>query len=133
MKSVLLILCYTMIFGIYQVPSHLLAPDAPYKSLIVINRLAFGLHLPFIKRSILQWDFPHNNDLILLTTESGKNLIRYVIAQPREEFMFNGKRVVVPDGKVLVGLPNQNIQQNKAHFGFVPIKNVLGKSVFMLK
>lgn len=132
MKLILLVLCQIMIFGIYKVPNHLLEPNLSYNGIIIINRLSFGLHIPFSKSSIMQWGLPKKNDIILVVTKQNKNLMRRVIALPREEFMFRGKRLVVPDNTVFVGLFDEYTEHHPKEFGFVPVKNILGKCVFVL-
>lgn len=132
MKSILLILCQIIIFGVYTVPNNLLEPYVKDQSMIFVNRLSFGLHIPFFKMAIIQWRTPNKNDIVVVTTKHNKNLLRRVIGLPREEFIFNGKRFIVPDDTIFVGLSEANSIQYPEQFGFVMMKNILGKCVFVL-
>lgn len=132
MKSIFFVLCQIMIFGVYRIPNDLLMPHLSHHSMVAINRLAFGLHLPFFKPSVVQWGVPKSHDLVFVTTKQGKNLIRRVIGLPRDVLIFNGKRLVVPDNTIFVGLSDENAKKYPKEFGFIPIKNILGKCVFVL-
>lgn len=131
--AILFILAKISIFDIYNVPGVSMEPAFMHNSAVLVNKMAFGLHLPFFVETMLDWSTPRKNDVVIIHTKHNKNQIKRVLGVPREVLIINGKRFVVPDSFVLVGVDNAKISLYNKDFGLISVKNILGKCVFMIQ
>src|SRR5438093_1489272 len=95
--AILFVLMQISIFGVYKVPSASLMPNIKRHNMILANRLSFGLHVPFVTGTIIEWSLPKKNDIVVVRTKANKNLLKRVFGLPQDVFVANGKRFVVPD------------------------------------
>ena len=72
----------------YVIPSGSMIPTLLIHDHILVNKLAYGLHLPFSKRWLMQWGHPEKGDVVVF---------RY----PEKPELFYVKRVVATAGDEL--------------------------------
>ncbi|QTQ13544.1 signal peptidase I [Treponema parvum] len=119
-------------------------------SIIAVNKLAFGIALPFGDKLLLQWNTPKRNDVVIYLYDN-KIVVKRCIAvsgdrleylsDPEYSLLSEGKKVslskeqyeqmktntLVPDGYILAVGDNYKQSIDSRTYGFVPVKNILGK------
>jgi signal peptidase I len=79
-----------------QVPTASMFPSIFVGDRIVIDKLAYGLRIPFTHQSITSWDDPHRGDVITFTSpEDERLLIKRVVGIPGDTVALDGNRLVV--------------------------------------
>lgn len=130
--SITLILIQISVFGIYQVKSPF--KEMKINDIVIVNKLAFGLHLPFLKASLIEWASPEVNDLIIMQTKNNKTHMKKVLKLENDVFVHKNKRFIVAKGSVFVGIDNQgtsyNMSTNGNYFGFLSKEMITGKCLF---
>lgn len=90
----------TTVFGLYPLSSHTMRPTLLPGDTVLVNRLAYGLHLPFRQGPVVQWATPARGDVVVFSGFSGDGiLVKRVVAT-------GGERVEIRQGRLFVeGLP----------------------------
>lgn len=119
---------------------------------VVINRLAYGLNIPFGDSLAFQWSKPRTGDIVIylidntlvikrcVATEddlleysykSGYNLTTGERDFPLTEEQYHNLRDChsVPQGTILAIGDNCNVSIDSRNYGFVSVKNILGKVI----
>jgi signal peptidase I len=79
-----------------DVPSGSMRPTILEGDRIFVNKLAFGLRVPFTKVWVAQWDEPARGDIVTLRSpDSGDRLVKRVVGVP-------GDRIAVRDGRLVI-------------------------------
>lgn len=83
-------------------------------SLVLVNKLAYGLRLPWAKGYAFVWNMPKINDIILFRSQNdGRTII---------------KRCSLTEGNlVLVKGDNSDLSRDAFFYGPVPLNEILGK------
>ena len=145
------ILIKTTCFDIAKIEGDSMLPSLESGAKIPINKLAYGLAIPFSSTLLFQWDEPQIDDLIVYKHKnktvvkrcvgiSGQPLdyssdSRYIIvgenAFPLTEQQFQRIKFdkVVPAGTVLAIGDNYDVSVDSRDYGFVPVKNILGRVI----
>ncbi len=121
-------------------------------SYVLVNKLAYGLTVPFAGRFFVQWASPKAGDIVIYLHED-KIVVKRCAAvagaqldflmQPEYSLAANGKRIrltaeqyaglspflTVPDGYVLALGDNPAESIDSRDYGFVSIKNITGKII----
>jgi signal peptidase I len=106
----------------FWVPSGSMLPTIQIGDHLFVNKLAYGMHLPFVGKEITQWRPLHRSDIIVFTSpvDQQTDLIKRVIAvagdtvEVRNKHLFiNGQEVPDPhatftDPHVRTGVPRDN-------------------------
>jgi signal peptidase I len=80
----------------YSVPTGSMLPTIQLEDRIVVNKAAYGLHVPFTSAYVLQFDGPKVGDVVVLDSpEEDKVLLKRVVGVP-------GARVEVREGHLLI-------------------------------
>lgn len=80
----------------YTVPSGSMQPTVHEGDHIAVNKLAYGLRVPFTHVRLVSFDGPAHGDVVVLDSpEDGRVLLKRVAALP-------GDRVAVHDGEILI-------------------------------
>ncbi len=136
---------------VVKVNGESMLPTIENNSKLVINKLAYGLALPFCSHLIIQWNEPKVGDLIVYKYKnktvvkrcvgiSGQVLdyssdSQYIIVGtksiPLNEQQFQRIKFdkVVPANTVLAIGDNYEISVDSRDYGFVPVKNIIGKVI----
>lgn len=93
----------------FYVPSGSMVPTLESDDCIVVPKLAYGLHLPFLNRSLISWSQPERGQVIVFNRaddpstwadESARSLVKRVIGLPGDRIRIKGSEVAV-NGEVL--------------------------------
>ena len=123
------------------------------ESVIAVNRLAYGFSIPFSSSLLVQWKEPKQGDIVIYlynnkivvkrcvacggdaldySTDSGYSLIvggnKITLTQEQYNHMKNSRSV--PVGYVLAVGDNYSKSVDSRTYGFVPVKNILGKVIW---
>jgi signal peptidase I len=80
----------------YSVPTGSMLPTVQLDDRIVVNKVAYGLHLPFTSTYVTQFDGPRVGDVVVLDSpEEDKVLLKRVVGVP-------GTRVEVREGRIFI-------------------------------
>jgi len=104
-KDVLFILTFlsfcSSIAASYMVPTGSMNPTILEGDLVISNKLAYNLRVPFTKISIAEWDQPKNGDIITFKHKvDGRDFVKRVIGTPGDEILLINNQVILNDQKV---------------------------------
>ncbi len=89
----------------YSVPTGSMLPTVELDDRIVVNKAAYGLHIPFTNTYVAQFDGPKVGDVVVLDSpEEDKVLLKRVVGVP-------GARVEVRGGRILIDGQPASIEQ----------------------
>jgi signal peptidase I len=86
----------------FWVPSGSMLPTIQIGDHLFVNKLAYGMHLPFIEREVTQWSPLHRGDVVVFTSPVDRNidLIKRVIAVAGDTVEVRKKRLYINDEEV---------------------------------
>lgn len=95
----------TTVFGLYHLPSEAMKPTLLPGDTVLVNRLAYGLHLPFGRGPAVHWALPARGDVVVFRDPSGEGvLVKRVVG-------LGGDRIVVKAGRItLNGRPLEDVE-----------------------
>lgn len=88
----------------FQIPSSSMVPTLQIGDRILVNKLSYGLRLPFVTNSVAQWDMPSRGDVVVFTRpdeigteqdESSINYIKRVIGLPGDTVEVKGNHLYI--------------------------------------
>ncbi|MFQ3619408.1 MAG: S26 family signal peptidase [Spirochaetales bacterium] len=118
---VIFIILITLFFSfeIFQVEGTSMSPTIPPNSFIVVNKLSFGLHLPWSEKYVIRWQNPNPNEILLFSDPySGALSIKRC-------------KELTPYGVYLVG-DLQSVSLDSRIFGSIPLDQVWGKVIITI-
>lgn len=87
---VIIVLLRTMVVGHFVIPSGSMLPTLKLGDHVVVNELAYGLHLPLMKRNLFNWANPERGEIIVFPHPTeGTTLIKRVIGVAGDEISFS--------------------------------------------
>jgi signal peptidase I len=121
-------------------------------SYLFVNKLAYGVVKPFGSELLCQWATPKRNDVILYLYNDRIVVKRCVgvagdtldfFSGSQYSFIVNGSEIpltehqyqrikhsaAVPEGMVLAVGDNYNDSIDSRDYGFIPVKNIMGRGV----
>ena len=107
MALILALFIRTFIVQAFKIPSGSMIPTLAIGDHILVNKLSYGLRIPFLERYLLQYDNPERGDVVVFIypEDRSKDFIKRVIAvaedsvEIREKKIFiNGKQIDDPHG-----------------------------------
>jgi signal peptidase I len=107
MALILALFIRTFIVQAFKIPSGSMIPTLEIGDHILVNKLSYGLRIPFLERYLLQYASPQRNDVVVFIypEDRSKDFIKRVIAvagdtvEIRSKKVFiNGKQVEDPHG-----------------------------------
>lgn len=79
-----------------DVPSGSMRPSILEGDRIFVDKLAYGLRVPFTTRWFAQWDGPRRGDVVTLASpQDGTRLVKRVVGIPGDRIAMSGNRLVV--------------------------------------
>lgn len=78
------------------VPTGSMKPTIMEGDVILVNRAAYDLRIPFTTHRLLTWDHPDRGDIVVMKSpEDGTRLVKRVIGVPGDVIQFRGDRIWV--------------------------------------
>jgi signal peptidase I len=136
-------------FDIMQIEGHSMEPTLKPGQVIIVNRLAYGIVIPFINQYLIRWAEPAKEDILVFMKQNHSQLLikrcaategtKYRI---REGFFYlenNSKPTgigyslklelydIVPKGHIIVFGDNLNDSIDSRTMGFIPVERIVGK------
>lgn len=79
-----------------DVPSGSMRPTILEGDRIYVNKLAYGLRVPFTTSWIARWDTPHRGDIVTLKSpDDGVRLVKRVIGLPGDRISMHGNHLMI--------------------------------------
>jgi len=88
-------------------------PSIKSGKVLIINRLRYGLRLPWMQRYLIRWSNPKTGEVVIFYTPSGELAVKRCVETDKTGFFAEGD--------------NQNVSYDSRSYGFVPIDNIIGK------
>lgn len=81
-----------------DVPTGSMKPSILEGDRIFVNKLAYGLRLPFTRWHLVDWDEPHRGDVVVfIEPRSGERMVKRVIGLPGDHFELISNVVLIND------------------------------------
>lgn len=107
---VVIVLLRTMVVGHFVIPSGSMLPTLKLGDHVVVNELAYGLHLPLMKRNLFNWASPARGEIVVFPHPiEGTTLIKRVIGLAGDTIHYNAGRLVIngqPVGEETIADPS---------------------------
>ena len=106
---VLIVLIRSSVIGPYKIPSSSMFPTLHIGDHILVNKLSYGLRMPFVTETVWQYSKPARGDIVVFSrpdepetpeNELDINYIKRVMALPGETVEVRGRTVYI-NGKAL--------------------------------
>ena len=126
MALLLALFIRTFIVQAFKIPSGSMIPTLEIGDHILVNKLSYGLRMPFLERYLLQYAQPQRNDVVVFIypEDRSKDFIKRVIAvggdtvEVRSKKVFiNGKQVEDPHGHFMGYDPQAGAAGSGDEFG----------------
>lgn len=96
LKSIILIVAIVFTFrstilNWYSIPSGSLLPTLKIGDHVVVNKLSYGIMLPFMEKRLVSWSEPQRGDVVVFKgpeSENGLTLIKRVVGVPGDKVTF---------------------------------------------
>jgi signal peptidase I len=103
----------------YQVPTGSMIPTIQIGDRVVVNKVAYGVRLPFTDVRLVERAGPQRGDVaVLRSPENGDTLIKRVVAVPGDQVAVRGGRLWINGGPVPVARGHEHLVEilgGKAH------------------
>lgn len=92
----------TVVLESFYVPSRSMAPTIESDDFIIVPKFAYGLHLPFQRRSLISWSAPRRGEVVVFNRlddpgtvihESARRMVKRVIGLGGDTISIQGARV----------------------------------------
>jgi signal peptidase I len=104
--AMILTLVRLFILEVMRVEGHSMEPTLSPSQLIFINRLSYGIILPFIDRYLLMWSTPQIGDVVVLRNRTdGKTLIKRCIAKEGDPIQYKDGCLILGSAAELISPP----------------------------
>jgi len=113
----------------YTVPSGSMRPTVEVGDRILVDKLAYGLRLPFSNWYLAEFDGPRAGDVIVFESpEDGTVLLKRVAAVPGDRVEFRGQPLRLPAGQYFMLGDNHANSRDSRFFGPVSRDRILGRA-----
>ena len=127
-------------------------PTFKHNSTVIVNKLAYGLVIPFTDKFLIKWNTPQENDIVIFLHDN-KIVIKRCVATSCKELDFlhdteyslivGNKKIKltqeqfskmnqfesVPNGYILAIGDNYDNSLDSRDYGFISEKNVIGRII----
>ncbi len=136
------------ILDVVRGEGHSMEPTLRSSQMLQINRLSYGIILPFSDRYLLMWNRPNIGDVVVLRNRiNGRTLIKRCFAREgdpityRDGCLYIGSQIIetfpiylsefraVPKGHIMVLGDNRSFSVDSRAFGFVDVERVMGRAL----
>ncbi len=105
---VLMILAFRWaFFEPYLIPSGSMIPSLLIHDYIVVNKMMYGLHVPFTKKWIWQWNSPKRGDIVVFRPIKAKSAMKLIV---KRVIGLPGDRIYIDDNNQL-WINGQSVQR----------------------
>jgi signal peptidase I len=124
----------------YVIPSSSMNPGLQVHDHILVNKLAYGLRLPFMQKWLVKWSGPQKGQVVVFRYPEKPELfyVKRVVAVAGDEVeVIHGKVFVNGEKHELVPLENGQLDFLKSHFAFDEdfqfFKELVNQSSYMVR
>ncbi len=92
----LLIALRVLVLDWHPIPSESMKPTILDGDLMLVNKLAYGLHIPGMEAPLLRWSTPKRGDIVVYYSEkAGKSLVKRVVALPNDMIILINNQLLI--------------------------------------
>jgi signal peptidase I len=103
-------------FDIMVTDGHSMSPTVKNGTIVVINRLQYGLRFPGQKTYLIRWASPRPGELVVFYTPSGERAIK--------------RCETVSDGNFFIAVGDNSLQSyDSRSYGPIPVENTIGRAL----
>jgi signal peptidase I len=97
----------TFVVEAFTIPSGSMIPTLAVGDFLFVNKLSYGVRIPFADKMVTQWDSPGQGDVIVFVfpCDTSVDYIKRVVALPGQSIDIARDGVVTVDGQVMGELP----------------------------
>jgi signal peptidase I len=97
----------TFVVEAFTIPSGSMIPTLAVGDFLFVNKLSYGVRIPFIDKMAVQWDAPAQGDVIVFVfpCDGSVDYIKRVVALPGQSIDIAQDGVVTVDGQVMGEVP----------------------------
>ena len=146
--TLLLAFVRLFILDVVRVEGHSMEPTIRSSQMLLVNRLSYGIILPFSDRYLLMWGRPGIGDVVVLRNRTnGRTLLKRCFAREgdpityRDGCLYIGSQILetfpielievraVPEDHIMVLGDNRSFSVDSRAFGFVDVERVMGRAL----
>jgi len=96
----------------YQVPTGSMIPSVDIGDHVIVDKLAYGVHLPFSEIEVLRFTQPRSGDVVVLTSPyNGITLLKRVIAVPHDQVSVHQGIISINGVEQAMSLHNEKTEE----------------------
>lgn len=132
----------------YWVPSGSMLPTIQIGDLVLTNKMAYDLKLPFTQVSLMRTGEPQRGDIVVFTGPAdGKRLVKRFVGMPGDQIEIRAgeiyinheymgtypegdvtRTIIIPKDRYFAMGDNRGNSLDSRYWGFVPRENILAKA-----
>lgn len=102
------------LFDFMIVEGHSMIPALKPGSVLLVDKLAYGLRLPWSDTYLLRWSLPHQGDVVVFYTPTGNLAVKRCAA--------------LTERHTFIALGDNSLQSyDSRSYGPIPVNNIIGK------
>ena len=100
----------------YVIPTGSMLPTIKLKDHVLVNKLSYGLMLPFSGTQIISWDEPKRGDIVLFESPMDRNTTDKSVTFVKRVVGVGGDKISFEDGVLRINgaLVNEEIQEDRS-------------------
>jgi signal peptidase I len=131
-SSLAILVSLTLLIGsaaeVNRVPSASMRPTLLEGDRIWVNKLAYGLRLPFTTIALHDWSSPQRGDVVVFFSPAdGKRCVKRVVGVPGDRVDIAGQSVLVPERHYFVMGDNRDQSIDSRCYGCVEREQIVGR------
>lgn len=96
----LISLIRSLFINYYTIPSGSMYPNLSIGDYIIVNRMAYGTHIPFANTNLIEWNLPERGDIVVFYAPSGTVMVKRVVGLPGDTITINNDQLYINNNKV---------------------------------